>query len=256
MKFSASITLLLLGNFLFFTSAAQENKQEEYHKKNFVKINLTSIVLKNYSLQYEHAFTKSVAVALSYRTMPNSSIPFKKEIEKAAAEDGDQETIDAIRDLRIENFAITPEVRFYLGKKGWGRGFYIAPFYRYAEFRANNINFEYGDDPNVQNKIALSGKVTSNTGGLAFGAQWALGKVLVLDWTIFGPHYGGAKGDLSGASSRPLTPNEQQELRQELEDIDFPLTDKTVVVNASGASMKLDGPWAGVRAAISLGIRF
>jgi len=258
MKPAFTLALTVFFSSFFISSYAQRARSEATDdiKKNFFKVNLTAIALKNYSFQYERAFTKTVSVAVSYRTMPNTTLPFKGAIEDAIAEEGDQETIDAIRDLRMENFAITPEVRFYLGKKGWGRGFYIAPFYRYAEFKASNISFEYGDNPAIQNKIALSGKLTANTGGLAFGAQWALGKVVVLDWCILGPHYGGGKGDFSGASGRPLTVTEQQELRRELEDLDIPFSDKTVSVNASGATMKLDGPWAGVRAAISLGIRF
>lgn len=251
MKSIPLLFCVVLSTFCF----GQRNNEEAYIPKNFIKVNLTAIALKNYSFQYEHAFTKTVSVALSYRKMPNSSLPFRKEIEDIVADNGDQETINAIRDLRMENYAITPELRFYVGKKGWGRGFYIAPFYRYAEFRANNISFEYGDNPAIQNKIALAGKLTANTGGLAFGAQWAIGKFVVLDWSIIGPHYGGGKGDFSGASNRPLTATEQQELRRELENLDIPLTNKTVFVDASGASMKLDGPWGGIRTAVSLGIR-
>ena len=257
MKPAFLLILTVFLSCLFLNSFSQRvnTRNPDEIKKNFLKVNLTALALKNYSFQYERAFTKTLSVAVSYRTMPNTTLPFKAAIEEAIAEEGDQETVNAIRDLKMENFAITPEVRFYLGKKGWGRGFYIAPFYRYAEFKVSNIAFEYGDNPAIQNKIALSGKLTANTGGLAFGAQWALGKVIVLDWCIVGPHYGGGKGDFAGASSRLLTPAEQLELRQDLENLDIPFTDKTVNVTASGASMKLDGPWGGARAAISLGIR-
>jgi len=41
-----------------------------------------------------------------------------------------------------------------------------------------------------------------------------------------------------------------------LEDIDIPLTNTKVVVTANGASLELDGPWGGIRAGFSLGIRF
>ena len=46
-----------------------------------------------------------------------------------------------------------------------------------------------------------------------------------------------------GISSKPLTIDEQNGLREALEDFEISLTNKTVNVNANGASMLLDGPW-------------
>lgn len=176
-------------------------------------------------------------------------------IKKAvAAEDPELErTIDK---LRISNFAITPEYRFYFGK-GYGRGFYIAPFYRFVKFKSNNIIITYqGDILGNEESINLSGDLSSNTGGLLFGAQWAFGKNIILDWMILGPHFGAGNGNFVGLSSQSLSASEQQRVRQELENLDIPLTKKTIKVNAQGASMKLDGPWGGVRAGLSLGFRF
>jgi hypothetical protein len=102
----------------------------------------------------------------------------------------------------------------------------------------------------------MSGKLTGNTFGLMLGAQWALGKHISLDWWMLGPQYGNGKGDFSGLASQPMTIAEQNDLRQQLEDFDIPLTTKIVSVNANGANVKLDGPFAGVRAGISIGIKF
>lgn len=89
-----------------------------------------------------------------------------------------------------------------------------------------------------------------------FGAQWFLGRHVCLDWWIMGPHYGSGNGSFSGISSQPLSQEEQNDLRRELENLDIPLTNKTVSVNANGATLILDGPWGGIRAGISLGIKF
>lgn len=222
---------------------------------NLVKLNLTAIILKNYSIQYERVLSKPISVAVSFRLMPSTSIPFKDIILEEVGDD-DPDTKEVIENLKVSNFAITPEVRFYVGRKGYGRGFYIAPFYRFASFKTNNLIFDFQNSANQESNISLSGTVTAHTGGLMFGAQWLLGKNMCLDWWILGPHYGAGKGDLSGLAKQPLTPDEQTQLRNELEDLDIPLTDKTVTVNASGAAIQLNGPWAGVRAGISLGIRF
>ncbi|MEO6134671.1 MAG: hypothetical protein ABIP35_05930 [Ginsengibacter sp.] len=223
--------------------------------KNIFKTNLTGILLKNYSLQYERVLNRKISVAVQFRTMPSSTIPFQKLILSAVG-DNDPDTKKIIEDFRLSNFAITPEVRLYLSKKGYGRGFYIAPFYRYASFTSNDLNIFYTDDSNVESSIKLSGKLTTNTGGILFGVQSFLGKHVVLDLWLLGPHFGSGTGEFNGTPSKPLTAQEQANLRQQLEDIDIPLTNKTVNVSANNASFKLDGPWGGIRSGISIGVKF
>lgn len=222
---------------------------------NLVKLNLTGILLNNYALQYERVLNRKISVALQYRIMPETGIPFKSTILKAVGVD-DPDTKKLIEDFKMSNFAITPEVRIYLSKKGYGRGFYIAPFYRYASFKSNDLNVFYTDDNNVEQSIKMSGKLTSNTAGLLMGVQSDLGKHATLDISFFGPHYGSGKGTFIGTTSSPLSSAEQADLKQQLEDLDIPLTETTVNVNANAASLKLDGPWVGYRFAISLGVRF
>jgi len=258
--------LLITGLLLFCTlsniyaqeqqSSTSENKVRV--PKNYVKFNITSIALKNYSIQYERALTKTISLAFTFRDMPSTTLPFKSMILKQVGDNEDAS--DVIEKLKIGNMAFTPEIRFYLGKKGYGRGFYIAPFYRYAKYEASNFvkNYEYQDenDQQVNASITLSGNVTANTVGLMFGAQWALGKFVCLDWWLLGPHYGKSKGDLTGIPSQPIPPEGQTEIRQTLEDLEIPMVKQTVEVSANRVNMKIDGPWAGIRAGISLGIRF
>ncbi|HSU27433.1 MAG TPA: hypothetical protein VLJ68_03570 [Chitinophagaceae bacterium] len=255
--FCISLTMSGQGNLNL--NSQEENTPSDpspkaLHATNLIKINLTAIALKNYSVQYEKVLTKRISVGASFRTMPSTSIPLKSLILDAVGDDPD--TKDVIEKFRMSNMAFTPEARLYLGKKGWGKGFYIAAFYRYASFETNNLEFTYEDALMNQGTITLSGKLKSNTGGILFGSQFTLGKHICLDWWIFGPHYGAGNGVFTGISSQPLDADEQDDIRQQLEDIDIPLTRKTVTVNANGATMELHGPWAGIRAGICLGIRF
>jgi Protein of unknown function (DUF3575) len=221
---------------------------------NMIKVNLTSLPLKQYALQYERVLNRKFSFALGVRVMPASTLPFKQAILDAVGDDPD--TRDVLDRFQMSNLAITPEFRFYLSKRGYGRGFYLAPFYRYASYKTSKLEFDYDDGAGGTETINMTGKLTSNTGGLLLGAQWPLGKRLVLDWWILGPHYGSGNGLFSGASTQTMTPAEQDDLRTQLEDIDIPLTNTKVVVTANGASLELDGPWAGIRAGFSLGIRF
>lgn len=261
MKYLFSFSFLFGLFFISVPALSQEarsattDSSSSVRKMNIIKTNLTGIPLRNYSLQYERVLNKGLSLALSYRIMPEGPIPFKQLIINSL-DAGDQEAIDQVESLRLSNTAITAELRWYVGKKGYGRGFYIAPFFQHANHKANNVSIAYDSDLGGTEKIDLSGSLVSNTGGLLFGAQWFLGKAVVLDWWILGPHYGGGNGDLKGLTSSPMSPQEQDDLRQELENIDIPLTTKTVYVDANGAYVKLDGPWAGIRAGLSLGIRF
>jgi hypothetical protein len=254
-------TRLLLAVSLFLLSAtvnAQDKKPEKKessgHPMNFIKVNLTSVVLKNYSFQYERILNKKFSFALGFRTMPNSTLPMQSTISKIIGDSPDAQ--DQIKNFKTSNTAITPEFRFYVGKKGYGTGFYLATFYRNVTYKGSGLEFTYENSLMVQSSIAMSGKLTGNTFGLMLGAQWPLGKHISLDWWILGPHYGSGKGEFNGIASQPLTVTEQNDLRQELEDFDIPLTKKTVSVNANGANVLLDGPFGGIRAGFLIGIRF
>jgi hypothetical protein len=256
MKRTSLLFLLILCFSSSIHSFGQEKKESSnnHQQLNILKVNLTGVVLKNYTFQFERILNRKISVALSFRTMPESSVPLKGLILDAA--DDDQQTEEVLDALRIRNTAITPEVRFYLGKKGFGKGFYIAPFYRYASFKTNNMKFTYTNSLGGDNDIFLSGKLTAHTGGILLGSQWNLGKRLSLDFWILGPHYGSGNGFFEGKTSVPLNTIEQNSLRQELEDFDLPLTKESSTVNANGATLTLDGPWGGIRSGLSLGIRF
>lgn len=250
--------LLALAALLITTAATAQTEKEASskpeHPMNIVKVNLTGFVLKNYGFQYERIINRKFSVALGFRTMPNGLLPMQSTITDAIGDNPDAQ--EQVKNFKLGNTAFTPEVRFYLSRKGYGRGFYLAPFYRNVTFKGSGLKFTYQNSLLTNNTMSMSGKLTGNTVGLLIGSQFALGKYIALDLWIIGPHYGSAKGDFSGTSSQPLTQTEQDNLRQEIEDFDIPLTDKTITVNASGANVKLSGPFAGVRSGITIGFRF
>lgn len=252
MKPKQMFILAVMCFFVLLDVHAQLQNNKTY---NAVKFNVTGIIAKNYSLQYERIFNKLIAGAVSFRTMPSTTLPFKNTILKNIDTD-DPDVINAIKTAKLSNIAITPEVRFYVSRKGYGQGFYVAPFYRYANFKADNVRLYYAEpyDPNVH--IDLSGKLNGNTVGILLGSQWNLGKHFLLDWWILGPHYGGSNGNIIGVSDHVLTEPEQELIKQKLDDLDIPFTDKTVYVDENGARVKLNGSWAGIRAGLSFGIKF
>lgn len=241
--------ILLVAAFSCTTLLAQNEKKESAAAKNMVKLNLTALALKNFSLQYERAVAKKVTVAGTFRYMPTGSIPFKSSFITIA---DDPDTERQLNNLKVGNIAFMPEVRFYFSKKGAYRGFYLGLFGNLARYSAE-VPFEY-DDAGITKTIPMSGNITTITGGLMIGSQFRLGGPVYLDWWILGPNYGTSSGNLSGKKS--MSPSEQQSLRDELADVDIPMTKFTYTVDANGASMDIKGPWAGIRAGINIGFRF
>lgn len=250
-KFLSLVVVLLMA----FTAKSQMATVES-PQKNLVKFNVTSLLLNNYMIQYERVLSKRFSVALSYRFMPEGNLPFKSNILNLIGDDNDETAENIVNNMLLKNMAITPEVRFYVGKRGYGRGFYIAPFYRYAKFDAKNVRLTYDMEFAGSGSLDLSGDLKSNTFGVMFGAQWPLGKYFAIDWWILGPHIGFGSGHFNGLSSQPLGVFEQNEIRRELEDLDIPFADKTVEVNSTGAKVTLDGMWGGVRGGLSLVFKF
>ncbi len=262
-NFTKKSLLLLLGFICCSLGSvkAQDTMMVE-DGKNIVKWNIPAIALKNYSFQYERAVGKRMSVALGVRFAPKSNVPFSSQIEKAI---DDPETWNSIKDFKTGNLAITPEFRYYMGK-GVFRGFYVAPFVRYAKYNAEvPFNFEVEvEDPSTpgnfftrEEQIFLSGDVTTLTGGLMFGAQWKLSKLVYLDWWILGASYGTSSGNISGKSLNGFDDDEQEALRDALSDLDeLPLVKTKYTVDKDGAKVDFDGPWANIRAGISIGFRF
>ena len=181
--------------------------------------------------------------------MPKGKLPFKATF-KSIVDDPDVK--NQIENISLGSFAFTPEMRFYLSKKGAPRGFYIAPFLNIAHY-STSLPFNY-DDGGINKTIDLSGSLNTFTGGILFGTQFKLSKKLYLDWWLFGPQYGTSSGKIDGRKS--LTPSEQTSLRQELANLDVPLTKITYTVDGNGAVVNFKGPWAGLRSGFCIGFNF
>jgi hypothetical protein len=87
------------------------------------------------------------------------------------------------------------------------------------------------------------------------GSNFKLSKMLYLDWWIIGGSVGSGKGNMVAAT--PLSPSEQNTLRQQLQDIELPMTTIESEVNGNGAIIRTTGTMFGARGlGINLGIRF
>ncbi|HAO04795.1 MAG: DUF3575 domain-containing protein [Chitinophagaceae bacterium] len=226
---------------------AQEKENKSKELNNIVKINLGSIAVKNIALQYERAVGKKISVAMGVRFQPYGTIPFKSVIE-----DQVDEPDVKVGDMKLGNIAISPEFRYYFGKKAL-RGFYVAPYVRYANFKTQTpINYTSGTDTKT---AFFKGNISSISGGILFGSQFKLSKNFVLDWWILGGHFGSSNGNLKFTAA--LSPSDQADLKSTLDDLDLPLFKIKYEINDKGGTISSKGAWAGFRGfGLNLGYRF
>lgn len=232
---------------------AQEEKEvsPEPEKKNILKINLPALAFRNISLQYERKVGKRTSIAINVHTIPFGKLPLEATLKNF----GDEADVE-FNKFKFGSFGIVPEFRYYVGKKGALRGFYIGPFLSYNNYKME-LPITYNSGATTKTGIFI-GKLNAITGGLQLGSQFRLSNRLTLDWWIFGPNYGSANGTLTFTS--PLTPSEQADLQIELDQLkeDAPLnTIKSAVATSNGATIVAKGPWGGLRGlGFNLGFRF
>lgn len=237
---------------LLLAAAISTNAQQG---KNIIKVNLPSISLNTYSFQYERVLNKRQSVALGISVSPNTDLPFKKRLMDEFG--GNADAKRAIETTRFTKFTLTPEYRFYLGKKGAPAGFYLAPFARYTHMSINQ-DYTYTPSSGIEHTANLKGHFNGIGGGAMIGMQWTLGKNVVLDWWILGPFIGDLDAEFNGTDDMSdMSAQDKADLEKDIEDVDIPLWDIDATVGNNAVNVKLKGPFYGVRAfGISLGIRF
>ena len=166
---------------------------------------------------------------------------------------------------QISGYAITPELRFYPGKKEKHQapyGFYLAPYVRYTNF---NVSALLPLDPDPASlfpggSIDLSLNYNGWAGGIMMGSQWVINH-FTIDWWIMGMHFG--QGSITGAASSALFgsyPDVKDELQAEIQDVmsELPFdTQTSVSVINNTAQVTIDGlPFGGFRGGLCLGFAF
>lgn len=255
---------MLLLSFFIVTASLQAQVEDAEKKsstggKTLIKYNIPAAFFKNHVFQLERVVSRKTSLAVTVGIANNASLPFKDNILDQFGDN--QQVLDAVESTKFDRFNVSAEYRFYLGRKGAPRGFYLAPFVRYSSMNAVN-KYTFNDSDGKSHTVDFDGKLTGFGGGLMMGTQWTLGRYVVLDWWIFGPFYGSQKGDFRGEDAVPI--KDPLGLQDDINNTDLgPWTLTAVVGNQNiGGSQKgvvdakLSGPFIGIRSGLSLGIRF
>ena len=139
--------------------------------KNIVKLNLLPLGIKNISLNYERILADRQTASLTVNTfIPGTAPSFLSDLVSSESPDTDD----------FSGFSVTGDYRFYGNQKGAPRGFYYAPFARYA-------NYKYSFDTTIENNFSNANTALTTYGvGIQIGTQWVIKDRFVIDWGILG----------------------------------------------------------------------
>ena len=225
------------------------NALEKQDGENMAKINISAFILKGFGVQYERKIGQRTTLALGYSAIPTSTVAFKSFYDKQI----DNARVN-IEDFKIGTSIFTPELKYYFGNKGAFHGFYLSTYVRISHYNIEGP-VKYNSSTNVERTAIFSGSINSISGGLLLGSNFKIGKKLYLDWWIIGGSLGKASGNVS--ANTPLNQDEQNGLKDALNNTDIPLTSIQSEVNANGATVTSKGSVVGLRGlGINFGIRF
>lgn len=185
-------------------------------KPSVLKVNLSSLALGAYSLQYEKVLSKRTSFALGVVYRPVKKVPFASAVERfvdAADSRIDYISLDNVKkaESTVGTFGVTPEFRIYLGKNKYVPiGTYIAVFGRYNSYFGKApvfVDMAY-KETFARVELPVDTHVKTYSGGLMIGKQFRLGNRFTFDWFIIGGHYG--KVTVHGESKQDLEGYDEQ----------------------------------------------
>lgn len=256
---SGLFAIILFSHNSFAQEQTTKTTKDFNFCKNNVKVNLFALPLRSFSLQYERGLNRKISVSLGVRLLPNGHIPFHSSMENAIDNSSNGDTANAgkdfVKNAQISSWAITPEFRYYFGKKPLN-GFYIAPYFRIDGYTLS-WKYNYKQNDSTIRPLDFKGSTGSFTGGLLLGAQWHIGKHLLIDWWILGPQYGSYTIDLNANTDlTTMSSTDKQNLKDDIEGFGFSGNKfkATVTNNGVKANNKLSLP--GLRTGLCVGYTF
>lgn len=219
---------------------------------NIVKLNIPSLVFKNFYICYERTIEENRSVVLGLSYMPERKPPFLYLLS-------DENIYKDIPDnpfvnLKMNGFSITPEYRFYTTAHGMLRWFYLAPYLRYTNYWLKS-DYIYEDDNKKQTDFYLKGRLTNISGGLMVGSHWSHKNFISVDWWMMG--IGIMSSNLSlDISAEDLKENLSEIVEEEYTDYlgDFGKKAKYTETSDSSVEISLKKILPHIRVGFSIGI--
>lgn len=214
---------------------------------NMVKLNVTGLLMKSVGVQYEHRWKRKITLAGGVIYRPMGSWFFARYYDTTQASVGvSQETRFMYSSSRFRSMMLTPEFRYYLGRRA-PRGFYLAAFLR-ARIDRTLFDFHYYEDlvSNTQQQIGL-GRLNETMlgGGIMAGFQLITKKHWGIDFWFLGPWVGNQHVSLkSDVNAKNISSLQQTFIGQ---DMKAWINDREIKWSDKGIDTRLNYLNVGVR---------
>lgn len=173
------------------TSQPRKKKRtkEKVFNPNIIKLNVPGLLMKSVGLQFEHRITRKTTLAMGLIYRPMGSWTYSKYFDTLTTGSGySQETIFMFANSTFRTFMLTPEFKYFLGRRA-PAGIYVSAFAR-AKFDKTNFKYHYQNNSSPENLGSASLNETVLGGGLLIGYQIMSKKHLTIDFWFLGPWIG------------------------------------------------------------------
>ena len=213
-------------------------------RRNIVKLNLPNLAFGNITLNYERILSARNSVALN--------VGFIRPQQPIGVLNDAFNTDETVSAPEFSGITATGEYRFYSRKKGAGRGFYFAPYARYANHKLvfnADIQDNFSNVATQLSAIGLGGQI---------GMQWLIKDRIAIDWGILGlaAQWYTSKTTFTSPLGEELNFDEiRADLEAEIED--SPLTNKLEFTSTENSlQAKMPFLFGGARTYLSVGYKF
>lgn len=252
MKNQSIFLLTFCAVSLVFSSA----RAQIIPNRTVVKFNLSGVVIKSYTAQYERILNRHSSITLSASYSPNAPLPFKQALLDQYGNNLDAQK--AINSTLFTKRIGTLEYRFYVAGHA-PTGWYIAPFVRYISMDINQ-NYTYTPSDGILHRANLKASFNAGGAGILLGYQWMLGQRVGLDLWLLGPFYGtNVNAVFTGEDPLwpSLKPADIVKLKADIDNTQLPLYSVQSKLALPVITATLTGPYYGVRAfGVALSYRF
>lgn len=242
---------LLVVIFVVLGVYGQDNEIKEskgLDRKYVIKFQPVNYALQSYSFEVERMLNGKNSLTLGVG-IPNSGSLINKY--------GITASPDNLSALDLSTMHIRAAYRHYAGHSGLPRGFYIEPYLKYQQFKAN-ATVNIGDN-GATSSAAIKADFNTLNAGFQMGFQFMIARRIAFDIYFLGLEGGMMNGNLTGI---PSDNSKIADMRQKIDDgiKDLPsfFKDKLTVTNTSTAvNVKASGlPYPWFRSGINIGIAF
>ena len=238
---------LVVAIFVVFGVYGQDTESKGSDRKYVLKFQAVNYALQSYSFEIERMLNGKNALTLGIG-IPNSGSLIGKYGIKASPEN--------LSALDISTMHIRAAYRHYAGKSKLPRGFYIEPYLKYQQFKADAmVNIDVNDTPTPS---AVKADFNTMNAGFQMGFQFMIARRIAFDIYFLGIEAGLMNGNLTGTPP----PGKGDELRSKIDDAikDVPsfikdkltITNTADVINVKASSL----PYPFLRSGFNIGIAF